>query len=70
MNLSTTLQKFIASSETNIVNLTKQIESNQLDLDFRPCAFLEEQNEKYRNKIQFIQAEMKTAQDTLIILKK
>ena len=65
MNLSTTLQKFIASSNTTIANLTNQIAENQLDIDFMPCALLEEQNEKYRAQVKDIKAEIQVAQNTL-----
>jgi len=68
MSLTTTLQKFISNSESMISKLVEQIESNQVDIDFRPDAFLEERNEVYRKKIAVIQTEIKTAQDTLSIL--
>ena len=47
------------------MNLTNQIAENQFDIDFRPCALREEQNEKYRVQVKAIKAEIETAQDTL-----
>lgn len=65
MNLSITLQKFISNSETAILNLTKHIESNNIDLEVFPCKFLESRNLKYRNEIQSIEAEVLKAQAVL-----